>query len=83
METIIFDFESFLQKHFGLVGPLHSDLDPDTANFEDHDIKDFFTDEGWDAWQRAIDLMDDLQKIGLISEDVQMDIVHSFCDNSF
>lgn len=84
MKGIIFyDFEKFLQDHFGLVGPLRSDLDrTDPENWEKYDIDKFFTKEGWDAWQRAIDLFDDMAKIGLLTDEVRNDIEHSFCDNA-
>ena len=78
-----FNFEKFLQDHFGLVGPLHSELDcTDPAVWEEHDLEEFYTKEAWDAWQRAIDLFEDMATIGLISEEVSMDIIHSFCDNA-
>lgn len=84
MEQIIrFDFEAFLQKHFGLVGKLLSDLDATNDElWEDHDLEEFYSKEGWDAWQRAIDLVDDMAEIGLLSDDARNNIIHSFCDNA-
>jgi hypothetical protein len=78
-----FDFEKFLQDHFGLVGPLHSELDcTDPAVWEEHDLEEFYTKEAWEAWERAINLFEDMARIGLISEETSMDIIHSFCDNA-
>ena len=84
MEEILrFNFEKFLQDHFGLVGPLHSELDvTDPAVWEEHDLEEFYTKEAWAAWQRAIDLFEDMARIGLISEEVSLEIIHSFCDNA-
>ena len=80
---ITFDFEKFLQDHFGLVGPLHSELDGADPNmWAEHDLEEFFTPEAWDAWQRAIDLFEDMQRIGLISPTACEEILASFCDNS-
>lgn len=84
MEEILrFNFEKFLQDHFGLVGPLHSELDcTDPAVWEEHDLEEFYTKEAWAAWQRAIDLFEDMARIGLISEEVSSNIICSFCDNA-
>ena len=84
MEEILrFNFEKFLQDHFGLVGPLHSELDvTDPGVWEEHDLEEFYTKEAWAAWQRAIDLFEDMARIGLISEEVSLEIIHSFCDNA-
>ena len=78
-----YDFEKFLQDHFGLVGPLRSELD--VANPEvwaEHDLEEFYTKEAWAAWERAIKLFEDMARIGLISEEVSLNIIHSFCDNA-
>lgn len=85
MEGILhFDFEAFLQKHFGLKCDLHSDLDPsDPKAFEDHDMEEYFTKGGWAAWQRALDLVFDMEEIGLIPKGMAGDIASHFCDNSF
>lgn len=59
-------FEDLLKKHFALENKLHSELDP--IKDESWDVKDYFTDEGWEAWGRYIELVEDMAKIGLLDE---------------
>ena len=82
-KILTFDFEAFLQKHFGLKGKLRSDLDAsDPKVWEEHDLEEFYTKEAWDAWQRAIDLFDDMEEIGLIPKGMSNEICTHFCDNA-
>ncbi len=82
-QFLTFDFEAFLQKYFGLVGKLHSDLDAsDPEVWAEHDLEEFYTKEAWDAWQRAIDFFEDMANIGLISEEQFSEITTHFCDNA-
>ena len=84
MEEILrFDFEAFLKKHFGLKGKLYSDLDAsDPKMWEEHDLEEFYTEEAWEAWQRAIDLFEDMEEIGLIPKGMANEICTHFCDNA-
>lgn len=78
-----YDFEKFLQDHFGLVGPLRSELDAtDASLYEEHDLEEFFTEAGWAAWERAIGAFEFMERIGLLPSSACEDVVHSFCDNA-
>lgn len=82
--NVIFDFEAFLKKHFGLTTELHSELGKNIDNWgnDAYDLKELFTEEAWEAWERAIALFEDMAEIGLIRERDRDDILESFCDNA-
>ena len=94
---IRFDFEAFLQKHFGLVGPLFTGLSYDEAEdkaeearaqgagYDDPEAEVYFylyTKAGWDAWTRACNLFYDMEKLGIIDENICAHICERFCDNA-
>ena len=86
------NLESFLRRHFGLVGPYHT---PEYAavleageealeawwNDDNNEPSKAYSKEAWEAWDRAVAVVDDLESMGIISESVAGDIRAGFCDN--
>lgn len=78
------DTEQFLRKYFGLVGEFYTDefrryiaTDPEYNNFEG----EIWTKETQKAWERAIDMAEDLERMGAIDNETKWNIIHTFCDN--
>lgn len=97
LETSVhFDFEGLLRKHFGLKGEYNSPAYKRAVAIADEEERGeafdailekkgpegFYTKEAWDAWQRAIDLIEGLRDAGLINDDICNHICHRFCDNA-
>lgn len=95
------NLEWFLRRNFGLKGQYYSDefeavikremegddnaLDEWYEN-EEHEPKDDYTEEAWDAWSRALQMVDDLVAMGLLKDggmDSPADLIRcGFCDLS-
>lgn len=94
------NLEEFLRKYFNLHGKFHSDEfeavikaeengneDAISDWFEDHEPADCYTPEAWSCWGRAIEMVDDLAAMGIVSKEGGMDSEYDrfvcwFCDNS-
>lgn len=72
-------FEQFLQKHFGLVGPIWKS-DKELEENEDNLLFHPFTEEADEAWDKATELIEDLCAIGAISKEMETAILVRFCD---
>lgn len=91
-----FDFEALLRKHFGLKGEYHTQEWKDASAIVDEKERDeafsaildkngldgYFTKEAWDAWERALDFLKDLEEAGIINSDIYNHISERFCDNA-
>ena len=94
------NLEWFLRRNFGLKGEYFSAeykkanaIEDDDERMEAYDailekdgLAGYYTEEAWEAWQKALNMVDDLVAMGLISEE-GMDapawaIRHGFCDLS-
>ena len=92
--------EDFLRRNFGLKGEYFSseykaameitDLVERNvafgAIFEKNGPEGYYTKEAWDAWQRALNMVDDLVSMGILDDDNSDSpawvIRHGFCDLS-
>lgn len=94
------NLEWFLRRNFGLKGEYFSQAYKDAEAITDEEERDeafgailengvdqCFTEEAWEAWSKALSMLDDLVAMGLLDED-GMDapawkIRDGFCDVSF
>lgn len=94
------NLEWFLRRNFGLKGEYFSKEYKDAKAITDEEERDeafgkilddgfdkCFTKEAWDAWQKALNMLDDLVAMGLLNGggiDSPYDtITCGFCDLSF
>ena len=94
--SVQFDFEALLRKHFGLKGEYHTQEWKDASAIADDEERNkaffsildenglvgYLTKEAWEAWERALDFLQDLEDAGIINSDIYSHIAHRFCDNS-
>ena len=94
------NLEWFLRRNFGLKGEYFSQAYKDAeaitdekergvayeAILEKDGFSGYFTKDAWDAWQRALDMVDDLVAMGLLKDGGMYspaeDIRCGFCDFS-
>ena len=56
-----------LQEYFGLVGPAFQDCDPQRNEYGDWDQKTMLTDNGWKAYIKLTNLVEDLGNLGVMA----------------
>ena len=94
------NLEWFLRRNFGLKGEYFSQAYKDAEAIEDEEERDeaydaileekgpegYYTKEAWDAWQRALSMLDDLVAMGLLDDNgidsPYCKITCGFCDHS-
>lgn len=93
------NLEDFLRRNFGLKGEYFSPEYKAAVALEDDDERDaafeaildkngpegYYTKEAWAAWERALNMVDDLVSMGIFDDEPESpawDIRHGFCDLS-
>ena len=75
--------EDFLRRNFGLNGEYHSEAYKRAEAIEDEAERDdaykaileakgpegYYTEEAWEAWDRALAMVDDLVAMGILADD--------------
>lgn len=94
------NLEWFLRRNFGLTGEFYSPAYKKAESITDEDERyaafdaildekgpeGYYTKEAWDAWDRALKMVDDLVEMGILNDDgidsPASDIRTGFCDLS-
>jgi hypothetical protein len=94
------NLEWFLRRNFGLTGEYNSPaykeaeaitdeqrrMDAFDAILEKSGPEGYYSKEAWDAWERALKMVDDLVEMGILDDDGSdspaSDIRTGFCDLS-